>query len=122
MLAMFSRFFFSMAVVVGASNAVDDWGWTHFPGITLDAKCQISSIEGWGGMIFCCLGWGVGLLLFFKAALFGLLIYDLTPGSVVDPPWNGTLERLVLFREVALKKNRWFVDQSQHFSRYLGGS
>lgn len=42
MLAMFSRFFFSLAVVVGASNAVDDWSWTHFPGIKLDAKCQIS--------------------------------------------------------------------------------
>ena len=53
------------------------WGLPVFQGSNLMQNVRSPRYRDGGD--HCCLGWGGGLLLFFQAALFGLLIYDLTP-------------------------------------------
>lgn len=85
---------------------VDGWGWTHFPGSKLDAKCQISSIEGRGGD-HCCLGWGVVAIVLQGGIVWAVNIrFDPLEVLLILLGIAHLKDWLVFFREVARKKKQ----------------
>ena len=104
MLAMFSRFFFSLAVVVGASNAC---GWLGLDPFSREQTwCKMSDLldRGKGGD-HCCLGWGVVAIVLQGGIVWAVNIrFDPLEVLLILLGIAHLKDWLVFFREVARKK------------------